>query len=144
MSYQFDEDENAGNIQCPTCTALTPKDIPLCVYCGKPHGYFVTTPTDTNDAGEQLQSVEATLEQRGTRYGDFDNHSALSQTLKAIFNQHVVDYGQPDAFTDTINEALDLIFHKLARVANGDPTYDDNFRDIAGYATLVVEHLNKD
>ena len=101
-------------------------------------------PLATNDAGEQLQSTEATLEQRGSRYGDFDSHSQLSQTLKSAFHDHVVEFGQPEAFTDTINEALDLIFHKLARVANGDPLYDDNFRDIAGYATLVVEHLNKD
>ena len=36
-----------------------------------------------------------------------------------------------------------MIFHKLARIANGDPTYIDSWTDIAGYAQLVVDDLNE-
>ena len=39
-------------------------------------------------------------------------------------------------------EAINMICHKLGRIANGDPTYDDSWRDIAGYAMLVVRYLN--
>jgi hypothetical protein len=36
-----------------------------------------------------------------------------------------------------------MIQHKIARILNGDPTYTDNWHDIAGYATLVEQHLLK-
>jgi len=97
----------------------------------------------TNDAGEQVGvSVEATLKQRGNRYGEFKNHAALSQELKDMFYTHVAAYGQATEFTPAMTEAIEMIFHKIARIANGDPTYDDTWRDIAGYAQLVVEELN--
>lgn len=38
--------------------------------------------------------------------------------------------------------ALDMICHKLARIAVGDINYVDNWIDIAGYATLVADRLN--
>jgi hypothetical protein len=34
-----------------------------------------------------------------------------------------------------------MIFHKLARIANGDPNYHDSWHDIAGYAKLVADRL---
>ena len=41
-------------------------------------------------------------------------------------------------------EALEMIQHKVARILNGDPTYTDNWIDIAGYATLVANRLEKE
>ena len=35
-----------------------------------------------------------------------------------------------------------MIQHKIGRVLNGDPNYDDNYRDIAGYATLLLDECN--
>ena len=124
--------------ECPKC-GNDSFDIETlkCLYCND-------TNRPTNDAGESIQSVTETLKQRGSRYGEFSSHSELSQNLKITFNEHVGNYGQPELFTDTINEAVEMIFHKLARIANGDPTYDDNYRDIAGYAQLVVDDLNKE
>jgi hypothetical protein len=97
-----------------------------------------------NDAGEKLQSTEETLQQRGRRYGEFSTHAELSQTLKTVFNAHVREYGMPEEFEPFMSEAIEMICHKLARIANGDPTYDDNWRDIAGYAELVVKELNRE
>ena len=37
-----------------------------------------------------------------------------------------------------------MIFHKIARITNGDPHYSDSWRDIAGYATLVADRLDND
>lgn len=97
----------------------------------------------TNDAREATGlSVEATLKQRGNRYGEFHNHADLSQKLKSIFNGHVEAHGQPENFTNSMSESIEMIFHKLARTANGDPTYDDTWRDIAGYAQLIVDELD--
>ena len=42
-----------------------------------------------------------------------------------------------------MTEAITMIANKLGRVINGDPYYDDSWRDIAGYATLVVKELEK-
>jgi hypothetical protein len=38
-------------------------------------------------------------------------------------------------------QALDTILDKISRIINGDPDYTDNWRDIAGYATLVLNRL---
>jgi len=96
-----------------------------------------------NDAGEHVGiPVETTLKQRGNRYGEFKNLAALSQELQDMFHTHVVNYGQPAEFTPVMTEAIEMIFHKIARIANGDPAYDDTWRDIAGYAQLVVDELD--
>jgi hypothetical protein len=42
-----------------------------------------------------------------------------------------------------MRESLDLIANKLSRIINGDPYYDDSWRDISGYATLVLQRLEK-
>ena len=39
--------------------------------------------------------------------------------------------------------ALDMIFHKLARIGCGNNREIDHWRDIAGYATLVENELEK-
>jgi hypothetical protein len=89
-----------------------------------------------NDAGESTSdSIDATLAQRGTRYGSFESHALISQCLSDAM--HTRDLPEP-----YMVEAAEMICHKLARIANGDPYYDDSWRDIAGYAQLVVDILN--
>jgi len=95
----------------------------------------------SNDAGEELTSTDAILNQRGKRYGLFVNQATLSQKLKTEFDNHVREYGQPELYTASISEAIEMILHKLARIANGDPTYLDNFVDISGYSELIVKEL---
>ena len=96
----------------------------------------------TNDAGESTNvSIDETLQQRGARYGSFKNHAAISQELQRIFREGCTKSGNTtlDPF---LVESVNMICHKLARIANGDPYYDDSWRDIAGYAQLVVDILN--
>jgi sulfur carrier protein ThiS len=40
-------------------------------------------------------------------------------------------------------ESLDMIANKIARIVNGDPYYKDSWQDIAGYAQLIVNKLDK-
>jgi hypothetical protein len=40
-------------------------------------------------------------------------------------------------------ESLDMIQHKIGRILCGDPDYADSWHDIAGYAMLVEQRLNK-
>lgn len=95
----------------------------------------------TNDAGENTScSIDDTLEERGNRYGTFEKHSELSQKLFGAIRYHCVMNDK--TLSDVHTEALTMICHKIARIVNGDPNYDDSWRDIAGYATLVEKHIN--
>jgi hypothetical protein len=95
----------------------------------------------TNDAGENTScSIDETLNERGDRYGTFKGHSELSQRLLRAIRTHVLLNHKE--LSDVHLEALTMICHKIARIVNGDPNYDDSWRDIAGYATLVEKHIN--
>ena len=78
------------------------------------------------------------LEERGKRYGIFADQAKISSDLKMVMR-----------FTDgwsnlshSKREALEMIAHKIARILNGDSNYDDNWIDIAGYATLIEKEIN--
>lgn len=83
------------------------------------------------------KSLDAILNERGSRYGKFNDHAQLAQTLKDVMKSgQSWPVLQPD-----MREALEMIQHKVARVLNGDPTYADSWTDIAGYAQLVADRL---
>lgn len=86
--------------------------------------------------------IDSTLTERGVRYGRFDRHASISQQLQRTIDDHAAICGRGVIEDPVLREALAMICHKLGRIANGDPTYDDSWRDIAGYAMLVVKHLN--
>lgn len=82
-------------------------------------------------------SVENTLKER-SRYGSFENHSILSQKLKNSCNLHRSTIGCLP-LPPELQESLDMILHKIARIMNGDCFYDDNWHDIQGYAKLAED-----
>jgi len=81
--------------------------------------------------------IEATLQERGARYGDFTDHAKISQDLKRVM---MAAPGWQRLSPDK-REALELIQHKVARILNGDPEYDDNWRDICGYSKLARDRV---
>ena len=86
-----------------------------------------------------MSDVSAILAERGSRYGRFDAHALVTQRLKqALSSGANWDFLEPDA-----KEALEMIVHKIGRVLNGDPDYDDSWKDIAGYAQLIVDRINR-
>jgi hypothetical protein len=90
------------------------------------------------------QTTEELLQERGKRYGSFSSFSEISQSLKnKVYVDLKLDKNRKED-NMVILEGLDMIMHKIARVLNGDPYYDDNWKDIAGYAKLVADQLNKD
>lgn len=91
-------------------------------------------------------SIDSVLSERGDRYGNFANQAALSQTLKNTIMQHYFQtHGGNEAqpLPAYMVEAIAMICHKLARIANGDPNYSDSWTDIQGYSELVVRELEK-
>jgi hypothetical protein len=82
-------------------------------------------------------STDQILEARASRYGKYCDNAGLSQRLQAV----IFESRSRDETPHIITEAIQMICAKLARAMNGDPTYIDNWADIAGYATLVVAEL---
>ena len=86
-----------------------------------------------------MKDVTETLGLRENRYGEFKNVSETSQWLKDIMRGGASWKGM-EPF---MQESLDLIANKLARIVNGDPFYDDSWHDIGGYAKLVEIEIAK-
>ena len=82
--------------------------------------------------------IDVLITERGIRYGKFKDGAEIMQELKTVMRE--VDGWHN--LTPSQREALDMIQHKIGRILNGDPTYDDSWKDIAGYATLIVNELN--
>ena len=83
-------------------------------------------------------TTEAIITERGSRYGKFKDGAEIMQSLKDTMR----DVDGWNNLTASQKEALDMIQHKIGRILNGDPTYDDSWKDIAGYATLIINELN--
>jgi hypothetical protein len=83
-------------------------------------------------------NIDKILAERGNRYGSFDGHALLTQQLKQTFLKYS---GPTTRRTPSMDEALDMIFHKIGRIGNGDPYYIESWRDIVGYTQLVVNEL---
>lgn len=87
-----------------------------------------------------MTDITTTLTQRGARYGAFKGHAEVTQHLKAYYRDELAKRGK--TMDADQYEAMDMIMHKIGRIVNGDPNYDDSWIDIAGYAQLVADRLN--
>jgi hypothetical protein len=87
------------------------------------------------------------LNLRERTHGEFPSVAASAQAIKTIlfgarpWREAGRDLGLDDP--EVVVEALDLIATKLARITCGDPLFLDHWRDISGYADLVVAHLRR-
>lgn len=86
------------------------------------------------------QTLNATLDERGKRYGKFTGHASVTQQIKDAMYTHN-DWAGWQALAPDQREALEMIAHKIGRILNGDPNYADSWVDIAGYAKLVADRL---
>jgi len=83
------------------------------------------------------RDIDATLAERGNRYGSFVDHACIAQGLQDYLrDQKGWRRLEPDQ-----KQALTVICDKIARMLNGDPNYRDNWHDIAGYAKLIDDRL---
>jgi hypothetical protein len=83
--------------------------------------------------------ISEILDERGKRYGTFVGHAEVSQQLKTVINDALMQRSKDLTYDQY--EALGMIAHKIARIINGDPNYADSWVDIAGYAQLVADRL---
>jgi hypothetical protein len=87
---------------------------------------------------DSTKGVKEILQERGSTHGPFDMQAQATQQLKSVFYSF---YELGDFSNDaTIREAVDMILHKLARIAVGNPYFEDHWKDIAGYASLPPKY----
>jgi hypothetical protein len=86
-----------------------------------------------------MSDIHETLAEREKRYGSFADHALITQTLK---QEMAIGRSWRHLGCDQ-KEALEMIAHKIGRIVCGDPNYADSWVDIAGYATLVADRLQK-
>lgn len=112
----------------------------------------ITTPT----------GIDATLAERGSRYGEFLGHAAITQVLKSILHGTLLEDLQDEKFRADVEAALapvkekwptlrcdvregwEMVMHKLGRSLNGDAEWSENAHDGAGYLSLVDKRQTKD
>jgi len=88
-----------------------------------------------------MTDIKKILVERGETYGEFIEHAKIAQELKSIYRRELALRSkvlEADQF-----EAIDMIVHKIARIINGNPNHADSWVDIAGYAKLVADRLEK-
>lgn len=93
--------------------------------------------TDTTNPAPAVTDIEATLDERGSRYGSFEDQAEVTQAIKRAM-QSGRNWGS--LYADQ-RECLEMVAHKVGRILNGDPDYHDSWHDIVGYAKLVADRL---
>lgn len=96
-----------------------------------------------------MTEVRATLNERGGRYGRFDKHAGLADQLIRVAQFEHTDFARLNTerhgwlrLAPDQRHSIRYILDKIARILEGDPNYNDNWHDIAGYATLIEDRLN--
>lgn len=85
-------------------------------------------------------TIQKILCQRAETHGKFHENSKLSQAIK----REIRNSPKWGVLTASQKEALDMIAHKIGRILSGNPDHVDHWADIAGYATLVQNALEKE
>lgn len=80
--------------------------------------------------------IQTLLNEREVTHGDFEKVSNIAQAMKEAlaFNNNLNRYER---------ESAEMICTKLARIVCGNSNEIDHWRDIVGYAALVVRELEK-
>lgn len=79
-----------------------------------------------------MSNPKKLISARKQQHGDWIEQSLFANQLKEVLraskNWSALSEGQ--------KEALDMIATKISRIVTGDPTHEDHWDDIAGYALL--------
>lgn len=81
--------------------------------------------------------IDATLAERGSRYGQYHEHARITQNIKSAMQ----DSPNWSSLRPDQKETLEMLAHKVGRILNGDPLYHDSWHDIVGYAKLSADLL---
>lgn len=83
----------------------------------------------------EASTIPSLLASRETTHGSYSETALYSQTIKSM----VRGSANYNMLSNQQRESLDMIAVKIARILSGDPDEQDHWKDIAGYATLVIK-----
>lgn len=86
-----------------------------------------------------MEDIRTTLNERNKTHGDFAESAKACMQIREVLRRgpswHSMTYVEQDA--------ADMIAQKLARAVSGDPHELDHWRDITGYAQLIVDDIGR-
>jgi len=85
-------------------------------------------------------TIKAILAERGATYGEYPVGAKIAMDLFDVA-QASPSYRK---MTAAQQYAVFMILAKLSRALNGDPNHVDDWADVVGYATLVLNTLTGD
>lgn len=91
--------------------------------------------------GVRQQSIDATLAERQSTYGNFEDVAFVTENIMSVLG-HVRVNGLSE-LPATHRMALYMIASKMARIVNGDFNHFDSWHDIGGYAKLVEDLIKE-
>lgn len=81
-----------------------------------------------------MSDIKIVLTERKQTHGDYASVAATYyELLKAL--------GDTSRLSPIQLMSIQMICHKLARIANGDPNFADHWRDCCGYSQLALNEL---
>jgi hypothetical protein len=86
-----------------------------------------------------MDTTAKILNERPSRHGEFSENSRTTWEMMRAMQR---ERNWP-TLPDGQRHALYMIAHKMARIVTGDPTHEDHWDDIAGYARCVADRLRK-
>ena len=81
--------------------------------------------------------IDAVINERANNYGRFEDGAEIMQQLKSV----VRSAEGWRRLKPNQAEAIEMILHKIGRIVNGNPMYDDSWVDISGYSKLISDWL---
>lgn len=116
----------------------TLEDWPWDQDLGKPH-IDINIPLDCRPPSEvhlfetrQQMAQSDLLRERERTHGDYGTKCTIIMDILRVIECH------RGGLSDIQNVSLDMIIHKMGRILAGDADYPDHWRDISGYALLVL------
>lgn len=88
-----------------------------------------------------MADVKGILEERAKTHGSFACVAEIAQQLKDSMRDGC-NWASPE-MSSAQYEALEMFASKIARILCGNPNEVDHWRDIAGYAMLIVRELEE-
>jgi hypothetical protein len=85
------------------------------------------------------QSTDELLAERGKTHGDYLEHSACTQAILDVCMAQRNWAALPPAMKETLH----MIAHKAGRILTGNPYIEDHYDDIAGYARLISQNMER-
>lgn len=91
-----------------------------------------------NDPSLTPSSIDATLDERGRRYGSWADNSSYAQDMLAVIDRAKMERAARNQLPLTAYQenSMVMICQKMSRILSGDAEYEDNWVDIEGYARL--------